>query len=182
MSAEQMVAYDFDRLLAQWPGLLKGLAAHIEDVRQYGSVKQAIAEAESRLSVAHAEEITFKSEMQERKNAAEAEHANRQVALDAALRSRKEEIDKLLIDAQVQARKIADAGEDKKARILAEAQVAKAAVDQRVKDAQQQAVELEGRIGDMNQQILDLDTVSQAKSVELAKIQAAIDQLRAKIA
>lgn len=182
MSAEQMVVYDFDRLLAQWPGLLQGLAAHIEEIRKYGGIKQAIAEADKRLADAKVDAEKSQAALQKRQEAAEADFAQRQIKMDEILKTRASEMEFQMLAARNDVNKVIEDGQKQKDRIFAEANVARAAVDQRVEDARKQALELEGTIGDMNAQILDLDTTIQAKQAELARVDKAISDLRAKIA
>lgn len=182
MGSEQTITHDFDRLLAQYPGFFKELVSYVDDIRQYGTVKQAIAEAEKNLADARAASDEFQVEMRGRHQALQDSHAEKQQRLNAELASRQADIDQLMDAAHKRSESIMQDARNIVDRVLAEGNVARAAVDQRVADAQAQAVDLETKIEDMNQQILDLDTTIQGKQAELTRVNNAISEARAKIA
>lgn len=182
MPTEQGITHDFDRLLAQWPGFFNDLVKHVEDIRQYGTLKQAISEAERRLAAARAADNDFNVEMKRRHAEMNADfEAKGQAAIDV-LAMREKEIAQRVIVAQNEAAELVKTGQKQKDRILAEANNAAAAVDERVKKAQAKAVELEAAIVDRQSTLTGLENAVRERQAELDKIEAARAALIAKIA
>jgi len=182
MTPEQQIAYDFDKIIAQYPGFFKGISAYVDDLRKYGTLKQAIADAEKRLATARAASDEFEVELVGRHKALNDDFESKMQAARDALAARENEIAQRVVDGQNEVNVLVKAGQDEAARIVAEGEVARAAVDKRVRDAQTAAVKAETEIATMRATIVDLDAQITARQAALATVEKAITDLRAKIA
>jgi hypothetical protein len=181
MPAEQMIAHDFDRLLAQWPGFFEQLSLHVDDIRKYGSLKQAIAEHEKRLADAKAKADEFEAEMGDKFKALQDEHASKHETLNAAIASRQTEIDNMVLAAKLDAENIKTAGKRAKEQVLAEARAIAATAEKRRDDANKAAEALEQSAIEKEAKIAGLDSDITAKQAELARITQIIADTKAKL-
>ncbi len=181
MPTENLITHDFDRLIAQYPGFFDALVAYANEIRKYGSVKGAIEEAEKRLLVARAADNDFNVEMERRHAGILAELESKTDAAKARLATQEEAIVHRVMAAKLDAEKIVDAGQRQRDRILAEANVAAAAVGERVFKAQTQAAALEKEVAAKQENVSKLDASIAAKQAELDSIEAARAAIIAKI-
>lgn len=182
MPAEQMITHDFDRLLAQWPGFFEQLVLYVDDIRKYGTLKQAIADTENKLKAAKEKLDAFEADLGTKQQALLDAHAAKQQELETIQAARKTDIDNMMLAAKLDADNIKNAGNRAREQIIAEAQAVAATAEKRRDKATREAEAQELLIGTKESEIATLDTTIQAKQAELSRVDKAISDLRAKIA
>lgn len=182
MPSEQTITHDFDRLLAQYPGFFEQLVAYVQDIRVYGSVKQAISEAEQRLRIAKEGEAAFQANLLEQQTAKEAQWQEKERWLVNTVADQEKGMAEQKAATAQQARDIIQSAKTAAAQVLTEAEVARAAVDRRVSTAQSAAASLETDIKQKQEAVAGLDATIAQKQAALDKIEAARQALLAKIA
>lgn len=182
MPSEQMIVRDFDKLLAQYPGLFRELVAFVDELRQYGSLKQAASEAEKRLAEADAKQKAVADQIVAQEAASETERLRIEQEQEAYAIGRRAESDRVVRVATENAAKLMADARTKNEQLLAEGIVARNAVDQRVQEAQAAALLVEQQIAAKKAVLAEVETSIAARQADLARTEQAIADLRAKIA
>lgn len=182
MPSEQAITHDFDKLLAQYPGFFKDLVSYVDDIRQYGSLKQAIVEAEQRLATANDTHADARSTMEAALKALGDDYAAKEEAFKQREVARENEAEQARITVQNALNAVLEDAQRQKDQILAEANVAAAAVAKRTSDAQEKAVAVEVEIAARADALSTLEQKITARQADLDKIETSIAALRAKIA
>lgn len=182
MPSEQMITRDFDRLLAQYPGFFKELLLFVDDIRQYGTIKQAINDTGLKLEKMRQEVAAAEAANVDRLGALDIQFAAKQAEYDGLNKARAEEISNMIVAAKLDAENIKAAGTQSKNAILSEAKAIAADIDKRAKDARLLADNLETDIKQKREAVTDLDAAIAQKQAALDKIEAARQALVAKIA
>ena len=181
MPSEAAITHDFDRLLAQYPGFFKELVAFVDDIRQYGSLKQAINDAGLRM-----DKLRAGADAQEAANAArlvelDAQFAAKKATNEAAHKANLEEIANMMIAAKLDAENIKASGQRAKDAILGEARAVAATAEKRAQEARLLAETHEAKAVDKQTQIADLDAAIAARQADLDRITQSIADLKAKL-
>ncbi len=181
MPSEQAIAYDFDKLLAQYPALFKGLVAYVEDIKQYGTLKQAINDTGLALEKLRKEMAEAEASSAAQVTALAAQYAAKNADLDNAFKARTEEIANMMLAARLDAENIKASGERAKEAIVSEARAVADTAGKRAQEARLAAEQAEATIAEKQAEIGKLDAAIASKQGEFARIAKNIADLKAKL-